>query len=399
MLTRSLANLTPARDVDVLMDLTPRCNIYCTMCLLPLEEDHSKGTEMPDVVFERIANEVFPRAKSVSLSCGAEPFMSKRFLPALETAVARGVPNVRFVTNGLLMTDEAIEQIVDLGINRVMVSLDGATAATYESIRVGGKFDRLVERLESLKRIKQARGSRTPVLKFSWVLMRSNLDEVPELIELAHRVGADEVYLRHLVPFAELDVASQLVFDTPHIVNRVLDEAWSRARRYGIRMTTLPKLPPGRPTLGQLFTLGFEQAREIARDEGLGGVLAVALRKWRLRHKACDQPWFSIYIRPDGSLNPCGAWFKEAPLGNLGEQPLAAILASDDAQRLRAELTGLAPLRSACAQCPNVVSGRVNPHAFKPRSAWASGRPADWKPRVPKILERARKRTQPGAPA
>ena len=130
MLERSLANLSPRRDLDVLMDLTPRCNIYCTMCLLPLEEEHSRGAEMPEPVFQRISEEVFLRAKSVSLSCGSEPFMSKRFLPALETAVAAGVPNLRFVTNGLLTTDEAIERNVDLGIKRGMVSLDGATAAT-----------------------------------------------------------------------------------------------------------------------------------------------------------------------------------------------------------------------------------------------------------------------------
>jgi radical SAM protein with 4Fe4S-binding SPASM domain len=395
---RSLANLSPRRDLDVLMDLTPRCNIYCTMCLLPLEEEHSKGAEMPEVVFKRISDEVFPRAKSVSLSCGSEPFMSKRFLPALETAVSAGVPNVRFVTNGLLMTDDAIERIIELGVNRIMVSLDGATAATYESIRVGGKFEKLVDRLMALDRIKKARRSTTPVLKFSWVLMRSNLDEVLGLVELARRVGAGEIYLRHLVPFAELDVSHELVFDTPHTVNAVLDEAWERARGYGIRMTSLPKLSPGRLSVSQKLVLSFEQAREIARDEGLGGVLAVVRRKWRLRTKACDQPWFSVYIRPDGSINPCGAWFKEAPLGSLASQHLQEIYGSEDAQRLRNELTGLAPLRSACAQCPNVVSGRSNQHAFKPRSAWASGRPRDWKPKVPKILERARKSTQPGAP-
>lgn len=394
MLPRSLANVTPARDLDVLMDLTPRCNIYCTMCLLPLEEEHSKGAEMPEPVFQRIADEVFPRAKSVSLSCGAEPFMSKRFLPALEMAAARGVPHIKFVTNGLLMTDEAIQTIVDLGINRVMVSLDGATAATYESIRVGGKFDRLVDRLLALRRIKEERRSITPVLKFSWVLMRSNLHEVLDLVELARYVGAEEIYLRHLVPFAELDVSRELLFDTPHEVNEVLDEAWKRTRRYGIRMTTLPKLPPGLPTPFQSLTLVYEHAREIARDEGMGGVLATVLRKWRLRAKACDQPWFSVYIRPDGAVNPCGAWFKEAPLGELASQHLDEIYAGDDARRLRAELTGLAPLRSACAQCPNVVSGRVSAHAFEPRSAWASGRPSEWKPRRPKILERARRDTR-----
>lgn len=391
MLPRSLANWTPGRDLDVLMDLTPRCNIYCTMCLLPLEEEHSKGAEMPEPVFQRIADEVFPRAKSVSLSCGAEPFMSKRFLPALEMAAARGVPHIKFVTNGLLMTDQAIESLVDLGINRVMVSIDGATAATYEAIRVGGKFDRLVERLMALKRIKAARGSKTPALKFSWVLMRSNLHEVLDLVELANRVGAEEIYFRHLVPFAELDVSRELLFDTPHLVNEALDAAWTRSRRYGIRMTTLPMLPPGHPTLRQSLTIAYQHAREIARDEGLGGVLATVQRKWRLRATACDQPWFSVYIRPDGAVNPCGAWFKEAPLGELAHQHLDEIYAGDDARRLRAELTGLAPLRSACAQCPNVVSGRVSQHAFKPRSAWASGRPEDWEPRRPKILERARR--------
>jgi len=125
-------------------------------------------------------------------------------------------------------------------------------------------------------------GRGLPLLKFSWVLMRSNLDEVLDLVELARRVGAAEIYLRHLVPFAELDVTSQLIFDMPHTTNHVLDEAWERTRRYGIRMTTLPKLPPGRLDLRQRLTLAYEQAREIGRDEGLGGVLA-----WPCASGAC----------------------------------------------------------------------------------------------------------------
>lgn len=399
MPSRSASNLTSRRKLDVFMDLTPRCNIYCTMCLLPLEEDHSKGAEMSNAVYERIVDEIFPQAKCVALSCGSEPFMSKRFLPALEAAVARGVPNVRFVTNGLLMTDEAVEQIVDLGVNRITISLDGATAATYESIRVGGKFDRLKDRLHALRLAKRRKRKRAPVVKLSWVLMRSNLHEVLDLVELAHEVEAGEIYLRHLVPFTELDVSDQLLVDHPRWTNWMIQQAWERCRSYGIRMTTLPILPPGRPSLAQQLVLAYGKVHETFTDEGLGGVIAVAQRLVAHRHKACDIPWCSVYVRPDGGLNPCGAWFKEKPLGDLGHQSWNDISEGDDFRHLRAELTGLRPLRTVCAQCPNVVSGRINQQAFTARSAWASGRPSDWKPRIPKILERARKRVETGTSA
>ncbi len=383
-------NDAPRRSIDVLMDLTPRCNLYCKMCLLPIEEQHSKGAEMTDAVFERIRLEIFPRAKRVALSCGAEPFLSKRFFDAMVAAREAGVPHISYVTNGLLMTDEAIEKSIDAGVRRVWVSIDGATKETYERIRIGGKFDLLVERLEAFQRIRKERGVRFPELRLSWVLMRSNVDELNQLVELAHRVGVAEVYIRHLVPFEELDVNDELLTNEPERVNAALRSAYKRGRELGVRFVDLPIMAPERATWGQRLRLGAQHAASLVGDEGWGGFSAVVRRKWTHRKAYCDQPWAAIFIRPDGGVNPCGGWFHEAAIGHLADSKFTDIVDGENYQRLLDELDGKQPLRPVCQRCPNVVSGRQEERAFEVRSAWTDGPPTEWEPKVPKILERAR---------
>src|SRR5262245_48011341 len=88
--------------------------------------------DLPRDAYERIAAEVFPRANRLCLSLFTEPFMTRDFPDRLAAVRRYGVPFSEFYTNGTLLTDEAIEKIVDAGITRVTVSIDGGTKEIFE---------------------------------------------------------------------------------------------------------------------------------------------------------------------------------------------------------------------------------------------------------------------------
>ena len=88
------------------------------------------------------------------------------------------------------------EAIVDAGVRTVAVSVDGITAETYESIRVGSRWHRLMECLRLLDEAKRKRFARHPRLRVIFTWMRSNFGELPGLPALAAGWGARELDVR-----------------------------------------------------------------------------------------------------------------------------------------------------------------------------------------------------------
>ena len=76
-------------------------------------------------------------------------FAKQHVLAAADAAIASGaslVPgcDVHLLTNGMLLDGEAARRLIDLGVTSVAFSLDGATAATNDAIRAGGRFEKIL---------------------------------------------------------------------------------------------------------------------------------------------------------------------------------------------------------------------------------------------------------------
>ena len=91
---------------------------------------------------------------------------------------------VSFHTNGLLLTEDMSERLIRAGLDHLTISIDGATKETYKATR-GAKLETLLENLRGLQRAKERLGSRYPRIMFKSVLMKQNLHELPELVDLA----------------------------------------------------------------------------------------------------------------------------------------------------------------------------------------------------------------------
>src|SRR5215212_12120032 len=111
--------------------------------------------------------------------------MHPRFYDMTAYAAARGA---RTSTNSnlTLLNPDRAERLVTCGLHELHVSIDGATAATYERIRVRAKFERVVANVRLLQDTKRRLGSASPWLRMVVVAMRQNLPEFPDLVRLAH---------------------------------------------------------------------------------------------------------------------------------------------------------------------------------------------------------------------
>lgn len=315
------------------MDTNWTCNLACRMCLhssisrAPIEQG-----SMDWNLFKKIAREVFPRAFHVSLSCAAEPLLSDIFLPALRHVRKYEVPLVDFVTNGMLLDERNIDEIVSSGVDLMQVSIDSAEKAVFERIRRGADFERVVSNLETFRRVKEKRGVEKPALRISAVLMRSTIEGIEDLVRLAHRLGAEAVVFRHLTAFRPLAVGGESLFMHRELANKYIARARALADELKFKYFYIPD--------------------EFGDEESSGEKSVCGVAN-------------TVVIYPKGDVLPCEAQFLFGFMGNLAEQSFDEIWNSPAYAGLREDFAA-GRIPEVCKQCPAVVSRRFSdPMAFQ----------------------------------
>jgi len=321
------------RYIKVRLDFTKGCNLRCVMCPTVASGDFERR-EMPPELFRKIAKEVFPRAEHLTVGCGAEPLLAKNFDEYLQIIRKHGIPYTLIISNGSLLTESKANSILDAGIDEVSISLESANREVYESIRIGAKFERLVENLNRFKELKVKRKTERPKLSFNTVLMKSTLPELMGIVELAKSVNATAFAMAHLIPFSGLDNEEESLFHHQEIANAKITEARELAESQGIRVFCPP-----------LF--GKSEEEDLRPSEkGTQGM-------------ACIQPWTFMVIDCDGKVSPCGWFYGEMQAGAFKEQSFRQIWFGTVYSQLREEIrTG--NLRSRCAKCPAAGLGNVD---------------------------------------
>jgi radical SAM protein with 4Fe4S-binding SPASM domain len=349
--------------VDVTMDITQKCPLRCIQCRKTYDETLDMQQDMDFDLFKKIAAEVFPHARLVMLSSAGEPLMSRHFMDAIEMTRSHPVQEIGFTSSGAHLNPRRAEQIVDLGVGRAEFSVDGATAAVYNGIRVGSDFDRVIGNLRHLAAYKQQKRTRLPIMRLNFVMMRRNIHELAPLVDLAADLGAEEVLCQHMIVFNDATRTESLLLDKERS-NQALAEAKRRAERRGIRFYHPPLF-----ALEEVAGLG-DRARGDATPAKHDPYYAVegdhSFERAIHPHASagqprCTDPWRKISFDWQGMVYPCCMW-KEEPIGDMRRQTFEEVWNSDAYRRLRETLvTG--PLMKSCAECSAITGGDVNNEA------------------------------------
>lgn len=341
------------------MDLTERCNLKCVMCYFsavdrlrfaPYDVSLSDKGLLPVEVFEKIAADLFPQAQRVALACAAEPLIHPKFRDIVEIAGRYGVPDLWFPTNLLALTEKTAEAIIKARVRVVATSIDGVTQPTYEKIRIGGKFDRLEQRLDLLNDTKKKlRGQRTQLrIIFTW--MKSNKEELLALPEFAAKHGATELDVRFVAETEGVDVTPELLNEAngedPAELRSMLATTAREAVRRGMRLMSYPEYetPEEIPksVFGRLRRRAFRLRAGLERWEHWQNL-------WRERRQGCAYPGQTWVVRPNGAVFPCVFWTEE-PLGFYPQDDLVKIGAGAPLTRIQDGLSCGQPV-GTCATC------------------------------------------------
>jgi len=273
---KSVLPLMVKRWLTVYMDINNKCNLRCRMCYFSLPI--SKPASIMNIsLFKAIAEQVFFKTRVLHLSCAAEPLLVRNFHDYLHILKPYSIPVTRIVTNGLLLNEKIIRGMIDTNISELRISLDGSTKETYEQIRQGSHFERVVENIRLFQSLKADSGVTIPKLSILCTLMRSNITDLPGLVHLAKDLGADSLKTSHLIPFEGLNMMEESLINNMEETNAILDKSRRVGRKIDLNFECVPN-----------FT--FKETKRTHR---------VFTRPY------CTRPFDFMYISSEGDVVPC----------------------------------------------------------------------------------------------
>ncbi|QBD78326.1 radical SAM protein [Ktedonosporobacter rubrisoli] len=265
-----------------------QCNLRCQMCSLQFRQDgppYGPPAFMHIETFRQIIDQ-FTDLHELHLQGLGEPMMHPRFFEMVEYAASKGI-RVTTNSNLTLLNERRAERCVTSGLERLHISIDGATASTYEHIRVRAHFERIMANLERLLRARERHSSERPELCLVMVIMRQNLHELPDIVRLAHRFAMKSIFVQHLchdfgeeslpsryLPMREFVQKETLLEEDPQRIEHYFNEARTMATSLGIDL----RLPHTRMRIHPPGTPGPQR---------------------------CDWPWKGAYFSYQGYAMPC----------------------------------------------------------------------------------------------
>jgi putative metalloenzyme radical SAM/SPASM domain maturase len=217
------------------VEVTTLCNLQCGMCVKQNGMGGIAEGSMSHETFERLIP-AFPHLDTLVLNGIGEPLLH----PLLESFIARARPllpagaSIGFQSNGMALTDERAAALVDAGLDRVCISLDTVSDDSFRSIRSGGEMGGIVAAFASLNKARARRPGRELKIGIEFVLMRSNLADLPDAIRWAGRAGAGFAIVTQLMPYQK-ELVEQAAYDTNTTAAIAVYDRWrAKASQEGL---------------------------------------------------------------------------------------------------------------------------------------------------------------------
>lgn len=173
------------------------CNLRCPQCPTGTGMAHGGVNFMDITLFKKIIDELSPYLFSVILYFQGEPFLNKDFLEMIKYSSKKKIFTISS-TNGHFLTPEMSKKIVEAGLHRLIISLDGADSETYENYRVGGNFEKVIEGIKNIVRVKNDLKSQFPEIRIQFLVSGYNEKQIKTMKDLAKALKVDKLIFKSM---------------------------------------------------------------------------------------------------------------------------------------------------------------------------------------------------------
>jgi radical SAM protein with 4Fe4S-binding SPASM domain len=224
----------PLKQLNI--PVTDRCNLKCKMCPRQGTENLAE-VDIPDDVLKPLLG------MSKDLSCVllqglGEPLLYKDIFNVISLLKSEMNENseVGLTTNGTLLNENTTRKLLNSGLDFLYFSVDAASKATYETIRIGADFGQVIRNIRQCVAYRETSGLGKPRFMMNFVIMQQNLQEIPAFAELAAELGVEQVTFSRCL---ETQPGSMKILNKNELQGR-FDEARKVAERHSININFPP---------------------------------------------------------------------------------------------------------------------------------------------------------------
>ncbi len=262
--------------LELNFELNFSCNLRCPMCLWSAENVKPAAASFLDVTaFRRIVEDGVPRGlASLQFNFLNEPLLRRDLPEFVGTANHAGILDLILHSNGMLLSAQMSERLIDAGLTRLNISLDAFQAETYERIRPGGNLDKVKNNIFDFLAVRTRKNATLPILSLSFVEQKANEGELDKFLEF-------------WTPYADL-------FNIQNYSNFFRMSSLGNEKEEGLSLASFTPTP------------------------------------------SCSQAWQRLVIRYDGSVLPCCSNYGvDLVVGHLPEQSIHEIWNSPKMRQFR----------------------------------------------------------------
>jgi MoaA/NifB/PqqE/SkfB family radical SAM enzyme len=270
----------------VYIEPTNRCNLDCVTCMRHVW-DEAPGN-MSEADFQRILDGIgaYKPMPSVFFGGFGEPLTHPRICEMVEQAHQAGAV-VELITNGILLTEQTARRLIEGGLDRLWVSLDGATPESYADVRLGAALPEVIANLRQLQELRGSMSAAAPRLGIAFVAMKRNIGDLPEVVRLGKSLGADQFSISNVLPHTP-ELREEMLYAQSFFESAQDSSKWSP-------LIALPRL--------DMQTLTGETLVNVLKNRHM---LSIARQEIDAGANTC--PFIekaSLSVRWDGAVSPC----------------------------------------------------------------------------------------------
>ncbi len=299
--------------IFVQIEPTVICNLKCKMCIAAFSKKEVSHLTLDKF---KIIRREFPYLRKISLVGVGEPLLNPELFEIIRFAKKEKI-RIGFTTNGVLLTKNNIEKILDCKCDWLNISIDGATKETYQKIRQGSDFELVINNVKELMRAKKGNKIAVSI----WFLgMKDNIKELAQMVRLVSDLGIRQLNMQTVHTWGSLSEVDRF---NDLMLNSSLDELVQAIRR----------------------------TKEFAKKYNIE--FNYDNTPFNKSVRACKWPWKSCYISVEGFITPCcihGSNPDIINFGNIFEKPFKEIWNNNKYREFRKKLRSNIP-EGICIGC------------------------------------------------
>lgn len=277
------------------IDPTNHCDLKCPLCPTGLGDKTVDRGLMKLEQFKPVIDHLGKWLQSVDMYSWGEPLLNKSFVDMIRYSATEN--KIRTITSLHLnnMTDKQVEGFATSGLDKLIVSVDGATQGVYEKYRVGGDIDKVFNNMKRLVTAKEKHNSKLSVV-WNFLVMKQNEHEMEMARQIAKEIGVDITF-----SIMRTNLKDDILQNVESNIEK--DAQW------------IPKNPDYNP-----YDLDQKKRKNPI--------------------KFCKRPWMETFVNWNGDVFPCGCVVTESKysMGNVFEKDFKDIWNGDKYIAARKEL-------------------------------------------------------------